>query len=71
MPKEYTHRVPVPGLTHSAVPAFPDVDKFQSRELLNNLFQQKRISKAELEKVGDDAGLCSAEEKLLLVPQSL
>ncbi len=57
MPKEYTHKVPVPGLTHSAVPAFPDVDQFQSRELLWNLYRQKRISKAELEKVGDAAGI--------------
>jgi hypothetical protein len=26
MPKTYSHTVPVPGLTHSAVPAFADVD---------------------------------------------
>jgi hypothetical protein len=32
MPREYTHKAPVPGLTHSAVPAFRDVDQFQSRE---------------------------------------
>jgi len=34
MPKEFEHRVPVPGLAHSAEPPLEDVDAFDSRELL-------------------------------------
>ncbi len=40
VPSEFTHQVPVPGLVHSAEPAFPDVDQFQSRELLSNLVRK-------------------------------
>jgi hypothetical protein len=47
MPKAYTHKALVPGLTHAAVPAFKDVDQYQSRELLSNLVQQGRYSKAD------------------------
>jgi hypothetical protein len=36
IPATYTHQVPVPGLAHSALPAFPDVDQFESRQLLQN-----------------------------------
>jgi uncharacterized protein (DUF362 family) len=36
LPAAYTHRAPVPGLAHSAVPAFKDVDQFESRQLLQN-----------------------------------
>jgi hypothetical protein len=57
IPKEYTHRVPVPGLTHSAVPAFPDVDQFQSRELLYNLMRSGLHSQAEYDKLGDAPGI--------------
>ncbi|MBS1873526.1 MAG: hypothetical protein JSU00_09935 [Acidobacteria bacterium] len=32
----YTHKAPVPGLAHSATPAFPDVDEFDSREVIQN-----------------------------------
>lgn len=32
-PTVYDRRSPVPGLTHSAVPPFPDVDRYDSREL--------------------------------------
>lgn len=61
MPKEFGHKVPVPGLTHSAVPAFADVDQFQSREVLGNLYRQGRISKAEFDKVGEAAGISHQE----------
>ncbi len=43
IPKTYSHKAPVPGLTHAAVPAFPDVDQYQSRELLSNLVRQGTI----------------------------
>jgi hypothetical protein len=36
LPVEYSHRAPVPGLAHSAVPVFQDVDQFESRQLLQN-----------------------------------
>ena len=36
-PAHYSHHGPVPGLTHSAVPAFRDVDRFESRSYLANM----------------------------------
>jgi hypothetical protein len=36
MPAVYSHKAPVPGLAHSAVPAFQDVDQFESRQLIQN-----------------------------------
>jgi len=32
MPTAFRHHVPVPGLAHLSVPAFPDVDQFESYE---------------------------------------
>jgi beta-galactosidase len=61
MPAAYTHKAPVPGLTHSAVPAFKDVDQYQSRELLSNLVQQGRYPAADYEKLGDARGLSHQE----------
>ena len=55
--RSFTHRAPVPGLTHSAVPAFPDVDQYQSRQLLSNLVQQGRYSKADYDKLGNIRGI--------------
>jgi beta-galactosidase len=57
MPKSYTHKAPVPGLAHSAVPAFPDVDQYQSRELLSNLVRQGRYPAADFAKLGDARGI--------------
>jgi len=56
-PSAYTHHVPVPGLAHSATPAFKDVDEFQSRELLSNLMEQGRYSKSDYEKLGNASGI--------------
>ena len=36
LPQAYSHRAPVPGLAHSAAPGFQDVDRFESRQLLQN-----------------------------------
>ncbi len=36
LPAAYSHKAPVPGLAHSAVPAFKDVDEFESRQLIQN-----------------------------------
>jgi beta-galactosidase len=57
IPKSYSHRAPVPGLAHSALPAFSDVDQYQSRELLSNLVRQGRLSKEDYEKLGDARGI--------------
>lgn len=56
MPSSYTHRVPVPGLTHSAAPAFPDVDKYETRQLLSTLVSQGRYDAAAYAKLGDVRG---------------
>ena len=42
-PTAFTHKVPVPGLAHSARPPFPDVDLFDSREIIAN-----RVRRGEL-----------------------
>jgi len=42
-PTAFTHKVPVPGLAHSAQPLFPDVDLFDSREIIAN-----RVRRGEL-----------------------
>ena len=44
-PSAFAHRVPVPGLVHSSVPAFPQVDEFDSRQVIQN-----RVSKGMLPK---------------------
>ena len=36
LPAAYSHKAPVPGLAHSAVPGFKDVDQFESRQLIQN-----------------------------------
>lgn len=43
IPPRFTHRVTVPGLAHMAEPPFPDIDKFDSRELLYRREQLKRL----------------------------
>jgi hypothetical protein len=42
-PSAYPSTVAVPGLVHEAMPAFPDVDAFDSRELVNNKIAQKLL----------------------------
>lgn len=43
MPQAWHHRAPVPGLANLARPAFPDVDRFDSKEVIAN-----RIAKGKL-----------------------
>jgi hypothetical protein len=57
MPAAYHRTAPVPGLAHSAVPAFPDVDQYQSRQLLFNLLRQGRYSQADYNKLGGARGI--------------
>jgi len=48
LPSAYHHRGPVPGLAHSATPPFPDVDKFDSRELIQNRVSAGLLPKSAL-----------------------
>ena len=43
IPAAFTHTVPVPGMANLAKPAFPDVDKFTSRENLANKVRSKLV----------------------------
>ena len=45
LPTQFGHTTPVPGLVHSSKPAFPDVDEFDSRQVIQN-----RVSKGMLPK---------------------
>ncbi len=56
-PHTYGHSAPVPGLAHSAVPAFSDVDQFQSRELLSNLVRNGSFSQADYDRLGTRKGI--------------
>lgn len=42
-PAVFAHTVPVPGLVHLARPAFADVDRFDSKELIANRIKQQRL----------------------------
>jgi hypothetical protein len=41
IPEQWRHTVPVPGLANLAQPAFPNVDEFDSREVINNRIRKK------------------------------
>ena len=57
MPKSFGHTAPVPGLTHSAIPSFPEVDQYQSQQLLSNLVRQGQFSQADYDKLGNIRGI--------------
>jgi hypothetical protein len=57
IPKSFRHVVPVPGLAHLATPAFADVDKFQSKQLLSSLVYYGLYSQADYDKLGDIRGI--------------
>ena len=42
-PRQFRHAVPVPGLANLARPPFPDVDKFDSQELIANRIRRKLL----------------------------
>ena len=48
MPASWHHKVPVPGLAHSSEPAFPQVDQFDSRMLIQNRVGQGKVPKSAL-----------------------
>jgi hypothetical protein len=40
-PTVFDHTVAVPGLVHSAKPAFPDVDQYQTQEFIGTMIRDK------------------------------
>jgi hypothetical protein len=42
-PTEWRHAVAVPGLANQARPAFPDVDAFDSREVIDNRIRKQKL----------------------------
>ena len=43
VPATWNHKVPVPGLAHSAQPGFPQVDEFDSRQLILNRARDSKV----------------------------
>src|SRR5579883_1053016 len=43
MPQTWRHTVAVPGLANQAQPGFTDVDRFDSREVIDNRIRKKRL----------------------------
>jgi len=43
IPTQFGHTTPVPGLAHSSIPAFPDVDEFDSRQVIQNRIKQHKL----------------------------
>ena len=48
IPVAWHHNVPVPGLAHSAQPAIPQVDQFDSRMSIQNRVGQGKLPKSAL-----------------------
>lgn len=48
IPASWTHTAPVPGLANLARPAFPDVDAFDSKEVLWNRFRKGKVPESAL-----------------------
>ena len=48
MPREWHHRVPVPGFAHLAQPPFPDIDQFDSLEVITNRVQKGMLPESAL-----------------------
>jgi beta-galactosidase len=46
-PSEFAHKAPVPGLTNLATPPFADVDRFDSRELIDVEIRDKKRPESE------------------------
>lgn len=51
MPARYDHTAPVPGLTHSSTPAFPDVDKYTTAQVISALAYQKLVPQAAYDRI--------------------
>ena len=46
VPTAWNHRAPVPGLAHSAQPAFAQVDEFDSRQLILNRARDGKVPRS-------------------------
>jgi hypothetical protein len=46
-PSEFAHKAPVPGLANLATPPFADVDRFDSRELIDVEIRDKKRPESE------------------------
>jgi hypothetical protein len=44
IPSTFSHTVAVPGLVHNATPPFPDVDAFDSAELISNRIRSEHLA---------------------------
>ena len=47
IPASFAHKVPVPGLVHSAQPAFPEVDQYEFREHILDMIDRGLYPKSE------------------------
>ena len=50
VPAKFDHTVPVPGLVHSSTPAFPNVDEFDSQQVIQNRVSKGMLPKSALVK---------------------
>ena len=57
MPQTFRHTVPVPGLAHLAEPAFPEIDQFDSREVISNRVGSGILPEAAWTSLGDSIGI--------------
>ncbi len=57
VPATFSHHGPVPGLAHSATPAFADVDQYLTKQLLSNWSFYGLYSRANYDKLGDIRGI--------------
>ena len=48
IPSAWNHKAPVPGLAHSARPAFPQVDQFDSRMVIQNRVANGKLPKSDI-----------------------
>ena len=57
IPQTFRHTVPVPGLAHLAEPAFPEIDQFDSREVISNRVGSGILPEAAWTSLGDSIGI--------------
>lgn len=57
IPNRFDHRVPVPGLAHSATPHFAGVDEYQSKQLLDGMVRNGLYAQADYDRLGDARGI--------------
>lgn len=51
IPKEFGHKVQVPGLVNLSDPSFPDVDKFDGLDYLQNSWVRSQVKKIDLDTI--------------------